>query len=53
MCMAPLLMSIDSSNKRGNAERRSEKIFGRKENTGSVQFRYMDDILVMDAFNAC
>ena len=53
MCMAPLLMLIDSSNWKGNAERGSIKIFGRKEKTGSVQLRYMDDILVMGVFNAC
>ena len=31
MCMAPLLMSIDSSNRKGNAERGSEKCLAEKK----------------------
>ena len=53
MCMAPLLMSIDSSKLERKCWKRIWKIFGRKEKTGSVQLRYMDDILVMGVFGAC
>ena len=37
-----------------NAKRRSEKYFGRKLKTGSVQMiRYIDDIRVMGVFTTC
>ena len=40
------------SERRGNIERGSAKVFGRKEKTGKVQLRYIDDIHVVDVFFA-
>ena len=40
------------SERRGNTERGSVKIFGRKRKTGKVHLRYIDDIHVIDVFFA-
>jgi hypothetical protein len=53
MLMAPLLMLIDTSRRKGIAKRESENYFGRKEKTGNVQLRYIEDIHVMVVFIAC
>ena len=50
MHMAPLLKLSDSPVKTGNIERGTAKVHGRKEKTGKVQLRYIEDIHVIDVF---
>ena len=45
-------MLNDSFVKERNTENRIAKVYGRKENTGKVQLRYIDDIHVIDVFFA-
>ena len=52
MCMASLLMLIDSSKRKRIAKRESEIYSGGKEKTGNVQLRYIEDIHVMGVFVA-
>jgi hypothetical protein len=51
--MAPLLMLIDSSRRKRIAKRESEIYSSRKEKTGNVQLRYIEDIHVMGVFVTC
>ena len=37
---------------KGNIERITAKVYGKKEKTGRVQLRYIDDIHVIDVFFA-
>ena len=53
MCMVPLLMLIDFFKREGKCWKRISEIYGRKENTRIVQFKYIDDIHVMVVFSAC
>ena len=46
-------IDVDRLFYKGNAERGSEKYFGRKEKTGNVQLRYIEDIHVMGVLIAC
>ena len=46
--MAALMTLNGSSVKKGNIERGTAKVHGRKEKTGKVQLRYIDDIHVID-----
>ena len=41
-------MLSDSFVNKGNTETRIAKVYGRKENTGKNQLRYIDDIHVID-----
>jgi hypothetical protein len=38
---------------KGIAKRESKNYFGRKEKTGNVQLRYIEDIDIMFVFVAC
>jgi hypothetical protein len=51
--MASLLMLLDSSKRKKIAKREFEIYSGRKEKTGNVQLRYIEDIHVMGIFIAC
>jgi hypothetical protein len=53
MCMAPLLMLIDSSRRKRIAKRESEIYSGGKEKTGNIQLMYIEDIHDMGVFVAC
>ena len=44
----PLLKLKSFSAKKENIERGTAKVHGRKEKTGRVQLRYIDDIHVID-----
>ena len=44
----PLLKLNSFSAKKGNIERGTTKVHGRKEKTGKVQLRYIDDIHVIN-----
>ena len=44
----PLLKLNSFSAKKGNIERETAKVHGRKEKTGKVQLRYIDDIHVIN-----
>ena len=46
--MATLMTLNGSSVKKGNIERGTAQVHGRKEKTGKVQLRYIDDIHVID-----
>ena len=46
-------IDVDRLFEKGNAERGSGKYFGRKEKTGNVQLRYIEDIHIMSVFIAC
>ena len=48
----PLLKLNSFSAKKGNIERETAKVLGRKDTTGIVQLGYIDDIHVMDVFFA-
>jgi hypothetical protein len=48
MHMALLLKLSSSFVKKGSIERETAKVHGRKEKTGKVQLRYIDDIHVID-----
>ena len=52
MCMAPLLMLIDSFEQKRKYWKRISEIYGRKEKTRIVQLKYIDDIHVMAIFFA-
>jgi hypothetical protein len=46
-------MLIDSSRRKRIAKRESKIYSGRKEKTGNVQLRYIEDIHIMGVFIAC
>ena len=48
VCKTPLLKLNSFSAKKGNIERETAKVHGRKEKTGKVQLRYIDDIHVIN-----
>ena len=48
MRKTPLLKLNSFSAKKGNIERETAKVHGRKEKTGKVQLRYIDDIHIIN-----